>query len=54
MAALSSSLKEAGTSSDALVDQIKESVVDWLLNHIKLFDRSVAEYIYITENPDRL
>lgn len=54
LAELSSSLKEAGDSSDALVDQIKESVVDWLFNHIKLFDRSVAEYIYITENPDRL
>lgn len=54
LAELSSALKEAGDSSDALVDQIKENVVDWLFNHIKLFDRSVAEYIYITENPDRL
>ena len=30
-----------------------EDVVDWLFGHIKTFDRSVAEFIFMRENPER-
>lgn len=33
---------------------VKTKVVDWLFGHIKTFDRSVAEYINLVDNPDRL
>ena len=32
----------------------KINVIDWLFGHIKTFDRSVAEYINIYDNPERL
>ena len=35
-------------------EQVKIYVIDWLIGHIKTFDRSVAEYINIYDNPDRL
>ena len=44
--ALSSSLKEKGADANTS-EEIKESVVDWLFNHIKVFDRSVAEFIHL-------
>lgn len=47
-------LEESEGPTDAFVEQVKKKVVDWLFNHIKTFDRSVAEYIFINENPDRL
>ncbi|MGN0342966.1 MAG: bacteriohemerythrin [Roseburia sp.] len=47
-------LEESEGPTDAFVEQVKKKVVDWLFNHIKTFDRSVAEYIFIIENPDRL
>ena len=28
-------------------------VIDWLFGHIKTYDRSVAEFIFMRENPDR-
>ena len=51
--ALSSSLKEKGADANTS-EEIKESVVDWLFNHIKVFDRSVAEYKNMKENSGRL
>ena len=51
--ALSSSLKENGTGANT-PDEIKENVVNWLFNHIKVFDRSVAEYKNMKENSGRL
>ena len=51
--ALSSSLKEKGADANTS-EEIKESVVDWLFNHIKVFDRSVAEYKFMRENNGRL
>lgn len=36
------------------MEQVKINVIDWLFGHIKTFDRSVAEYINICDNPDRL
>ena len=47
-------LEESEGPTEAFVQQVKKKVVDWLFNHIKTFDRSVAEYIFINENPDRL
>lgn len=35
-------------------DLIQKEVIDWLYYHIKGFDRSVAEYRFIRENPYRL
>ena len=32
----------------------EEGVVDWLYDHIKGFDRSVAEYKFMASNTDRL
>lgn len=37
-----------------LAEHQKKHVIDWLFSHIKAFDRSVAEYIFLTENPDCL
>ena len=47
-------LEEAEGPTDAFVEQVKKNVVDWLFSHIKAFDRSVAEYIFLVENPERL
>ena len=35
-------------------EQVKRNVVDWLFQHIKTFDRSVAEYIHLKDNSNRL
>lgn len=47
-------LEEAEGPTDAFVEQVKKNVVDWLFGHIKAFDRSVAEYIFLIDNPQRL
>lgn len=47
-------LEESEGPTDAFVQQVETNVVNWLFNHIKTFDRSVAEFIFIRENPDRL
>lgn len=47
-------LEESEGPTDAFVEQVKKNVVDWLFQHIKAFDRSVAEYIFLTDNPERL
>ena len=36
------------------IEQVKINVVDWLFKHIKTFDRSVAEYIHLNNNAERL
>ena len=33
---------------------VQKNVIDWLFGHIKTYDRSVAEFIFMRENPDRL
>ena len=44
-----------GIDSGAVtLEQVKINVIDWLFGHIKTFDRSVAEYINIYDNPERL
>ena len=47
-------LEDAEGPTDAFVEQVKINVVDWLFSHIKAFDCSVAEFIYMRENPERL
>ena len=44
-------LEEVEGPTDAFVEKVKEKVVDWILYHIKTFDRSVAEYIMMQDNP---
>lgn len=40
--------------NEQFIQQVKRNVVDWLFQHIKTFDRSVAEYIHLTDNVERL
>lgn len=53
-------IKELYDYLDEMRDQMKVygagkiNVIDWLFGHIKTFDRSVAEYINIYDNPERL
>lgn len=47
-------LEEEEGPSEAFVDQVQKKVVEWLYNHIKGFDRSVAEYKNMTLSSDRL
>ena len=51
VAALENMLEESEGPTDAFVEKVKEKVVDWILYHIKTFDRSVAEYIMMQDNP---
>ena len=39
--------------TDKFSELVQKNVVDWLFGHIKTFDRSVAEFIFMRENPDR-
>ena len=36
----------------AVVEKVKDQVIDWLFRHIKSADRSVAEYINLHNNAD--
>ena len=45
-------LDEHEGPNDRFTELVKEKVVEWLFNHIKTFDRSVAEYIFLQDNPD--
>lgn len=47
-------LQEEEGPTEAFVAQVQRNVVDWLFNHIKGFDRSVAEYKFMVSNADRL
>lgn len=47
-------LEESEGPTDAFVKQVEENVVKWLFSHIKTFDRSVAEFLFLADNPDRL
>lgn len=47
-------LDENEGPTEEFTELVKKNVVSWLMNHIKAFDRSVAEYINLVENPDRL
>ena len=47
-------LEEEEGPTETFVAQVQKNVVDWLFTHIKGFDRSVAEYKFLTSNADRL
>ena len=47
-------LEEEEGPSPAFVEQLNNKVMEWLYNHIKTFDRSVAEYKFMHENGERL
>ena len=47
-------LEEEEGPSPAFVEQLNTKVIEWLYTHIQGFDRSVAEYRFITDNPNRL
>ena len=47
-------LNENEGPDDQFIEQVKRNVVDWLVQHIKTFDRSVAEYIHLHDNSERL
>ena len=47
-------LEEEEGPSEAFVAQVQKNVVDWLYNHIKGFDRSVAEYKNMTLNNEKM
>lgn len=53
VAELTEMLTEEEGASPAFVEQLNKKVVEWLYKHIEGYDRSVAEYIYLAENPDR-
>lgn len=47
-------LNENEGPDDQFIEQVKRNVVDWLFQHIKTFDRSVAEYIHLHDISERL
>ena len=53
VADLTDMLTEEEGATPAFVEQLNKKVIEWLYKHIEGFDRSVAEYIYLAENPNR-
>ena len=51
---LSEMLQEEEGPSEAFVEAVRKNVVDWICNHIKAFDCSVASYINLKSHPDLL
>lgn len=47
-------LQESEGPTEDFTTQVKRNIVAWLFCHIKTFDRSVAEYIHLTDNAERL
>jgi len=47
-------LREQDGPSEEFVQKVEENVIEWLYYHIKTFDRSVAEFIFMREQPERL
>ena len=47
-------LDESEGPTEQFEQRVKEKVADWLLYHIKSFDRSVAEFIHMRDNSERL
>ena len=45
-------LEDQEGPTDAFVEQVNKNVTQWLYYHIKGFDRSVAEYKNMRNNPD--
>ena len=47
-------LEEEEGPTAAFVEAVKKNVVDWVINHIKAFDCSVATYIHMNAHPERI
>lgn len=47
-------LEEQEGPTSTFVSLVQEKVIDWLYTHIKGFDRSVAEYRFMSDNPSML
>ena len=47
-------LEDQEGPTDAFVEQVNRQVVQWLYQHIKGFDRSVAEFKYMRDNSERI
>lgn len=47
-------LEEQEGPSEDFVKQVNRNVVEWLYNHIRGFDRSVAEYRFMRDNENRI
>mgnify|MGYP002792701363 CR=1 FL=1 len=47
-------LEEQEGPTNEFVEKVNENVTNWLYNHIKGFDRSVAEYRFMRENEGRI
>lgn len=51
---LNEMLMEVEGPTEAFVQAVQKNVVEWLYNHIKGFDCSVATYINMSSSPDLL
>ena len=38
-------LEEEEGPTDAFVEAVNKNIVEWLLNHIQVFDKKVAEFV---------
>jgi len=47
-------LQEEEGPTPAFVEAVRKNVVQWLVNHIKTFDVSVASYINMKLEPERI
>lgn len=47
-------LEEQEGPTNEFVEKVNENVTQWLYNHIKGFDRSVAEYRFMRDNEERI
>lgn len=54
VASLMEMLEEQEGPSNEFVEQLYKNVGEWLLYHIRGYDRSVAEYIFMRENENRM
>ena len=46
-------LQEYEGPTDRFSELVQKNVIDWLFGHIKTYDRSVAKFIFMKQNPDR-
>lgn len=47
-------LEQENASSDTFKDMVKREILDWFLYHINGYDRSIAEFIFLRDNPNLL
>ncbi len=47
-------LEDIEGPTDEFVAAVQKNVVDWFINHVQTFDRSVAEYLNVANNGELL